>query len=70
MQLTLVGTRVLEQHNLALLEVEASLLGEEQVRALDNVLEVGLALGVDQRRDVGDVDSLRPGAKNQSRRRP
>lgn len=56
--LTLVGARVLEQHNLALLKVQPRLLGEEQVGALDDVLEVGLALGVDQRSDVGDVDSL------------
>jgi hypothetical protein len=34
------------------------LLREEEVRAFDDVLEVGLALGVDERGDVGDVDGL------------
>ena len=32
------------------------MLGKEQVGALDNVLEVWLALGVDKVRDVRDVD--------------
>jgi hypothetical protein len=34
------------------------LLGKEQVGALDNVLEVWLALGVDKVRDVRDIDCL------------
>ena len=55
---TLVRARVLEEDDLALLEDETGLLREEEVRALDNVLEVGLALSVGQRRDVRDVDSF------------
>jgi len=34
------------------------LLGKEQVGALDNVLEVWLALSVDEVRDVRDIDCL------------
>jgi len=34
------------------------LLGEEQVGAFNNVLEVWLALGVDKVRNVRDVDCL------------
>lgn len=56
---TLVCTRVLEQNNLALLEEQTSLLSDEQVRTLDNILEVGLALGINQTSDIGDVHSLR-----------
>ena len=54
----LVGARVLEQNDLALLEEETGLLREEEVRAFDDVLEVRLALGIDERGDVGDVDGL------------
>jgi len=56
---TLVGTRILEQHNLALLKVQARLLRQEEVGTLHNVLEVGLALGIDERSHVGDVDRFR-----------
>lgn len=55
---TLVGARVLKQHDLALLEVQTCLLGEEQVRTLDDILEVRLALGVDKCCDVRHVDRL------------
>ena len=55
---TLVGARVLEEDDLALLEVQARLLREEQVRALDDVLEMRLSLRIDQRGDVRDVHSL------------
>lgn len=58
-ELTLVGTRVLEQDNLALLKEQTRLLREEQVRSLDNILEVRLAVRVDESSDVRDVDSLR-----------
>ncbi len=56
---TLVRTGVLEEDDLALLEDETSLLREEEVGALDDVLEVGLALGIDKRGDVRDVDGFR-----------
>ena len=56
----LVCARVLEEDDIALFEEKTRLLREEQVGALDNVLEVRLALGVDERGDVGDVDSFRP----------
>ena len=56
---TLVGTRVLEKNNLALLEVQTGLLREEQVRTLDDVLEVRLALGIEETSNVRDVNSLR-----------
>lgn len=59
---TLVGTRVLEQDNFALLEMQASLLGEEEIGTLNNVLEVRLSLGINERRHVRDVNSL--GTKN------
>jgi hypothetical protein len=39
--------------------METCLLGEEQVGALNDILKVGLALGIDESRHVGDVDSLR-----------
>lgn len=39
--------------------METCLLGQEQVGALDDILEVGLALGIDESRHVGDVDRLR-----------
>ena len=47
---TLVGTRVLEQNDLALLEEQPRLLRDEQVRAFDDPLEVRLALRVHERR--------------------
>ena len=34
------------------------MLSEEQVGTLDDVLEVGLALGVEEAGDVGDVDGF------------
>ena len=55
---TLVCAGVLEEDDLALLEEETGLLREEQVRALDDVLEVGLAIRINKCRDVRDVDSL------------
>jgi hypothetical protein len=57
--LTLVGTRVLKEDNFALLEVEASLLREEEIGTLNHVFEVGLALLIEERIHVGDVDGLR-----------
>ena len=55
---TLVSTRVLEENNFALLEMQASLLGEEKVGTLNDVFEMGLPLSIDQCRHVGDVDSF------------
>lgn len=55
---TLVGARVLEQDHLALLEMETGLLGEEQVGSLHDVLEVGLALRINQGSHIGDIDGL------------
>lgn len=55
---TLVGRRVLVEHHALLLEEETGLLGEEEVGTLDNVLEVGLALGIDETRDIRDVDGF------------
>ena len=55
----LVRRGVLEEHDLALLEVETRLLGEEEVRALDDVLEVRLALGIEETSDVRDVNGFR-----------
>jgi hypothetical protein len=52
----LVGTGVLEEDNTLLLKEQPRLLGKEQVGALDDVLEVWLALGIDKVRDVRDVD--------------
>ena len=63
--LTLVGTRVLEQDDLALLEVQARLLREEQIGALDDELEVRLALGVDESGNVRNVDCLRSAHSSQ-----
>ena len=65
---TLVRAGVLEEDDLALLEEQTGLLREEEVGSLDDVLEVRLALGVDERGDVRDVDSLRPGSRGQNRR--
>ena len=56
--LTLVGTRVLEEDNLALLEVQTRLLSEEQVRSLNNVLEVRLALRIHKGSNIRDVNGF------------
>lgn len=56
---TLVGARILEEDDLALLEMETSLLGKEQVGALHNILEVGLSLPIDKSSNIRDVDGLR-----------
>lgn len=56
---TFVSARILEQDNLALLEEETRLLREEQIGALNNILEVGFALSIDQGSHIGDIDSLR-----------
>jgi hypothetical protein len=45
---TLVSAGVFEQDHLALLEMETSLLREEQVGAFDNVLEVRFAIAVNE----------------------
>lgn len=58
--LTLVGTRVLEEDDLALLEMQPGLLSDEQVGTLDDVLEVWLALRVDKSSNIRDIDSLGP----------
>lgn len=55
---TLVGARVLVKDNTSLLKPESSLLGEEQVGAFDDVLEMGLAVGVDELGNVGNVDGF------------
>ena len=39
--------------------METRLLGQKEVGALDNILEVGLAIGVYERCYVRDVDSFR-----------
>lgn len=57
--LTFVGTGVLEQNNFALFEVQASLLGKEEVGTLDDVFEVGFSFSIDERCDVRDIDSFR-----------
>jgi hypothetical protein len=54
----LVGTRVLEKDDALLFKEQPRLLGKEQVGALDNVLEVWLALGIDKVWNVRDVDCL------------
>lgn len=59
MWLALIGTGILEQNDLALLEVQPRLLREEQVGTFDNVLEMRLALRVNKGSDIRDVDSLR-----------
>ena len=64
--LTLVGTRVLEEDNLALLEVQTRLLSEEQVRSLNNVLEVRLALGVHEGSNIRDVNGFGSIRNNQT----
>ena len=55
---TFVSTRVLKEHDLALLKVQPCLLSEEKVCALDDELEVWLAIRVDESRRIGDVDGL------------
>ena len=56
---TLVGTRIGEENDALSLELNSCLLGDEQIGALDNVLEVRFAFCVRQRSNVGYVDSLR-----------
>ena len=56
---SLVGTRVLVELDSLGFESLTGFLRDEQVGALDNVLEVALALGVEQLVDVGQVDRLR-----------
>lgn len=55
---TLVGARIAEEDDALLLERETGGLGHEQVRALDEVFEVGDALRVPKLGHVGDVDRL------------
>ena len=59
LQLTLIGTRVFEQNDLAFLEMQTSLLSQEQIGTLDNEFKVRFAIGVDKRSHVRDIDSLR-----------
>jgi hypothetical protein len=54
----LISTGVLEQDNTTLLQEQTCLLGNEQVGTLDDVLEVGLSIVIDQARDVRDINSL------------
>lgn len=54
----LVGTRVFEENDTLLFQEQPRLLGKEQIGALDDVLEVWLALWVDKVVDVRDVDGL------------
>ena len=56
---TLIGTGIFEQNDLAFLKMQASLLSQEQIGTLDNVLEVGFAVGVNKRSHVRNVDSFR-----------
>ena len=56
---SLVGTRVLVKLDSLGFESLTGLLSDEQVGSLHNVLEVTLALGVEQLVDVGQVDRLR-----------
>lgn len=54
----LVGARVLEQNDTLLLQEQPCLLRKEEVGTFDDVLEVWLAITVDQVGNVGDVDSF------------
>lgn len=58
-ELTLVGARVFEKHDLALLKMQTGLLGEEEVGTFNDVLEMWLALGIDERRHIRDIHSFR-----------
>ena len=62
----LVRARILKQHHPFLLHKQPCLLSEEQVRALDDVFEVGFPLRVDELVYVRDVDGF--GAACESRR--
>jgi hypothetical protein len=62
---TLVGARILEQDDLALLEIQPRLLRDEQVRAFDDVLEMRLALRIDKRSHVRNVHRLRTATSRQ-----
>ena len=57
-KLTLVRRAILEQDHLSLFEVKTSLLCQEQIGPFDNVLEMRLALVIDERRDIGDIDGF------------
>lgn len=65
-RLTLVGTGIFEQDDLALFEIQTGLLCEEEVGTLDDVAEVRFSFRVNKSSDVGDVDSL--GTTNKIRR--
>lgn len=56
---TFIRGTILEQHNFTFLKVQPCLLCQEQIRALDDVLEVRLALAVDQGGHVRDVHCFR-----------
>jgi hypothetical protein len=56
---TLVGTRVFEQNDLAFLEMQTSLLGQEQISTLNNVFKVRFAIGVDKRSHIRNIDGFR-----------
>ena len=56
--LALVCAGILEQDDLAFLQIESRLLCEEQVCTLDNVLKVGFSLCIAQRSNVGYIDGL------------
>ena len=56
---TLVSTGILKEDDLTFLQVQTCLLGDEQVRTLDDVFEVRFALRINECRHIGDVDSLR-----------
>lgn len=57
--LTLVGTGVFEQNDLAFLEMQTSLLGQEQISTLNNVFKVRFAIGVDKCSHVRNIDGFR-----------
>jgi hypothetical protein len=54
----LVGAWIFEEYDSLLLEPKTGLLREEEVGTLNYVLEVGLAIGIEKVRNVGDVDSF------------
>ena len=56
---TFVGAGVFEDDDLPLLEMQTSLLREEEIGTLNNVLEMGFAVSINERRHIGDVDRFR-----------
>jgi len=65
----LVRRTILEKDDASLLEIQTSLLSEEEVGSLDDDLEVGLSLRVEESGDVGDVDRFGLAKKRRDRTR-